>query len=108
AACAAALAAVGKGADGGRLADKEQVGLRLMALAWLRADLALWAKLLENAQPETRAAVEKTLRHWQNDPDLAGVREKDAVAKLPDAEQQAWQQLWADVAKRLAQAQGKL
>jgi hypothetical protein len=41
------------------------------------------------------------LRHWQQVPALANVRDKEALAKLPDAERAAWQKLWADVAERL-------
>ena len=39
------------------------------------------------------------MRHWQEDPDFAGVRDTAAVAKLPEAERAAWQTLWADVAE---------
>ena len=34
---------------------------------------------------------------WTTAPDLAGVREPDALAKLPEAEQAAWQAFWADM-----------
>jgi hypothetical protein len=34
-------------------------------------------------------------------PDLAGVRDADAHAKLPEAERKAWQALWADVDDKL-------
>jgi hypothetical protein len=34
------------------------------------------------------------------------VRGPEALARLPAAEQQAWHQLWADVADTLARAQG--
>jgi hypothetical protein len=37
--------------------------------------------------------------------DLAGLREEKALTALPAAERRAWQQLWADVAATLAQAQ---
>jgi hypothetical protein len=40
--------------------------------------------------------VQQTLRRWQLDADFAGVR-GDALAKLPEAEREPWQQLWADV-----------
>jgi hypothetical protein len=41
------------------------------------------------------------------DPDFAGVRGDKALAKLPEAERQAWQKAWADVAHTLALAEGK-
>jgi hypothetical protein len=37
------------------------------------------------------------LTHWRADPDLAGVRDKPALDKLPDAERMAWRKLWAEV-----------
>jgi serine/threonine-protein kinase len=95
AACAAALAAAGQSSDTAKLDDKERARLRQQALAWLRADLAAWNKSSD------RAVVQRTLTHWQRDPDLAGVRDKDALAKLPDAEREAWYKLWTDVADLL-------
>jgi hypothetical protein len=48
--------------------------------------------------------VAKTFQHWQRDPDLAGLREEAALAKLPEAERQAFRQLWADVRSTLERA----
>jgi tetratricopeptide (TPR) repeat protein len=104
AACAAALAAAGKGVDAGKLDDKERARLRQQALDWLRADLALWSKQADNPMPQARALVQQTLRHWQQDTDFAGVRSPDALQKLPQAEREAWQTLWQDVDKALARA----
>jgi hypothetical protein len=47
------------------------------------------------------------LQHCQEGPDLAGIRDKEAVAKLPAEEQAACQKLWADVAALLKTASGK-
>jgi len=47
------------------------------------------------------------MRHWQTDADLAGVRDKEALAKLPAEERQRWQQLWADVAALLRRSAAK-
>ena len=47
------------------------------------------------------------LKHWQKDGDLAGLRDKEALAKLPPDEQKAWAQLWADVAELLKKAEEK-
>jgi hypothetical protein len=41
--------------------------------------------------------VRQKLQHWQKDPDLASVRGKEALAKLPEAERQVWQQFWGEV-----------
>ena len=50
--------------------------------------------------------MRQALKHWQGDPDLAGVRDEDAVAKLPADEREACQKLWADVAALLRKGDG--
>jgi serine/threonine-protein kinase len=104
AACYAALAGAGRGQDAGRLVSKKKARLRGRALAWLRAELTLWGRQLTGGKPRGRQIAKQRLRHWQIDPDLAGVRDKAALAKLPEAERQEWAKLWADVAALLAQA----
>jgi hypothetical protein len=42
------------------------------------------------------------LEHWQQDSDLASVRDEASLAKLPTEEQPGWRQLWADVTNTLA------
>ncbi|MFI5259249.1 MAG: tetratricopeptide repeat protein [Candidatus Limnocylindrales bacterium] len=106
AACVAALAGCGQGENAAKLDEKERARLRRQALAWLRADLAAWGQLLEKEPDKARAAVRKTLRHWQQDADFAGVR-GDALAKLPEAERQPWRQLWAEVERTLRKANDK-
>ena len=71
------------------------------------ADLEAWRRLREKGPDEaaSRAAVARTLQHWLVDPDFAGVRGPEALARLPEAERQAWQKLWDDVADMLARAQ---
>jgi tetratricopeptide (TPR) repeat protein len=59
AACRAAMAAADQGEDAGKLDDKERTRLRLQALAWLKADLALRAKQLESGKPADRDAVQR-------------------------------------------------
>jgi hypothetical protein len=104
AACAAALAAAGAGADASKRDDRERARLRQQALDWLRADLALWGKQTESGTPQTRALVQKTLRHWQQDSDLAGVRDRSALASMSPGEREECQKLWADVAALLTKA----
>jgi tetratricopeptide (TPR) repeat protein len=108
AACAAALAGCGQGKDIDQLDSKERARLRCQSLDWLRADLEAWGRLLDKAPDKARSAarVTSTLQHWLVDPDFAGARGPVALAKLPQAERQPWQQLWGDVAARLARAQG--
>jgi serine/threonine-protein kinase len=85
AACAAALAAAGRGEDDLN-PDAARAELRRRALSWHKGELAAWSKALDSGDPKARAAVAATLRHWRDDPDLAGVREADALAALPEAE----------------------
>jgi tetratricopeptide (TPR) repeat protein len=104
AACAAALAAAGKGIDANKLAEKEKARLRGQALTWLRADLALWGKHMSSDKPPELQAARQALKHWQKDPDLAGVRDQEALAKLPEAERKEWARLWDEVADLLKKA----
>jgi WD40 repeat protein/serine/threonine protein kinase len=104
AACSAARAGCGQGKDADKLRERERADWRQRALDWLRADLTWWSKTLAKSKADTRAKVQQTLRHWQTDSDLAGVRDPDGLAKLPDQERQAWQSLWADVAATLKRA----
>jgi len=100
AACAAALAGCGQGQDAAALDATERARLRRQALDWLQADLDAWGQLLQKQPEQARARVQQMLRHWQQDQDFAGVR-GEALVKLPKAEQQTWQQLWADVEETL-------
>jgi hypothetical protein len=103
----AALAAAGKGEDADKLDDEGRARLRGQALAWLRADLRAWAAQVEKGTLQERAVATKKLRWWQADPDLAGVRDAAALARLPEVERAAWQRLWADVQALLEKAGGK-
>jgi serine/threonine-protein kinase len=105
AACSAALAAAGQGEDATPLDDQERAHLRRQALDWLRADLVLHTKQLERGQPADRAAVQQNLKHWQEDSDLAGLRDKVALSNLSADEQKEFAQLWADVAALLKKGQ---
>jgi hypothetical protein len=106
AACYAALAAAAQGDPSapGTLDDKERTRLRQQALDWLRADLALRTKQLETGKPADRAEVQQQMKHWQQDTDLAGIRDKAALEKLPPEERAACEKLWADVAALLKKA----
>jgi tetratricopeptide (TPR) repeat protein/tRNA A-37 threonylcarbamoyl transferase component Bud32 len=91
AARSAVRAAADEGSEAGR-ADK-----RRQALAWLRANLELTTKLHNDGK-----VVGSSLSELQRDPDLAGVRDPVELAKLPAAEREQWQVLWADVAALVA------
>jgi hypothetical protein len=101
------LAGCGQGKDADTLDDKVRPRLRKQALEWLRADLALWAKQADSQKVDERAMVVQKLKHWQEDAALAGVRDTEAMAKLPSGEQEAFKKLWADVEAVLKVAQEK-
>jgi tetratricopeptide (TPR) repeat protein/serine/threonine protein kinase len=101
AARAAVLASVGEGDDAAKLDPKDRARLRRQARDWLRDALKDLTKQLPGADAKGRQALQQTLRRWQTDANLASVRDKEALAKLPPAERAAWQQLWADVTKLL-------
>jgi len=97
AACAAVLAGCDQGVGTVKTDEKERGRWRKQALDWLRADLILWTKKIGFGGMEDRDAARQALQDWQTDPALAGVRDQDALAKLPEDEQDAWRKLWADV-----------
>jgi serine/threonine-protein kinase len=97
AACAAALAAAGKGKDAANLTNPKKAKLRQQALDWLRADLHLWKRQDKTAQPAALLDLIKSLGHWQKDADLDGLREAKQLAHLPKNEQKKCQQFWSDV-----------
>jgi serine/threonine-protein kinase len=107
AAQAAALAAAGKGADASRLDDSKRASLRKQALDWLRADLAGIRELAQDGPPEVRQLLAPALRHWQQNPNLASLRAKVALADLPAGEREEWLKFWSDMEalrKRLQEA----
>jgi WD40 repeat protein/tetratricopeptide (TPR) repeat protein len=102
AACSAALAAAGQGEDARLLPDKVTGMFRRWALVWLRDDLAAYSKTALQSNPAMKQTIRQRLAHWQLDPNLAGVREPEQLAKLSPAEQEEWCRLWAEVASMAA------
>jgi serine/threonine-protein kinase len=117
AACAAALAGCGQGKDADQLDSKERARLRQQALDWLRADLKSCQQLMNKLAGKAGPVIAQRMQHWLADTDFAGLRGEQALAKLPEAERQAWQKLWQEVellrrsaaatTKSADQAQGK-
>jgi hypothetical protein len=107
AACAAARAGCGQGRDAADLDETSRAGFRRQARDWLRAALEARHRLLEQAPEMAGETVANDMQYWLWDPPFAGVRGPEALARLPEAERQAWQQLWADVAATLARTQGE-
>jgi tetratricopeptide (TPR) repeat protein len=104
AACSATRAAAGQGQNASQLTAQERARLRRQALAWLRADLDRWTKVLGAGTHQARAAVQQTLGPWQRDPALAGIRDAAWIVNLPADELRACRQLWADVDQMLKRA----
>ena len=76
-----------------------------LAFAQRRADLDANANQLEaTSTPPVRAFVLQRVAHWQQDGDLASIRDEAALAALPVDEREAFTQLWADVTALLKKA----
>src|SRR5262249_13934733 len=100
----AALAGCGLGEGGASLSEAERARWRKQARDWLRADLAVWAKILDSGSQAARVRVRKMLTQWQADPDLAGLREPSALARLPADEREEGLALWKEVMAVLSRA----
>ena len=103
---AAVLAGCGKGRDAAGLDKRSGTSFRRQALDWLRDELEAQRRLLATESGETRWFILVGVQRWLVDPYFAGVREPDALGRLPEAERLAWQKLWADVADTLTRAEG--
>jgi hypothetical protein len=86
AACSAALAGRGQGADVARPDAAGRARLRRQAQEWLRAELARLTRQLGAGTPQERNQAQSRLRSWQTDRALAGVRDAAPLATLPSAE----------------------
>ena len=106
AACAAALAASGRGKDDPPPDGEGKARFRRQARDWLQAELNQWTKVLDTGPAETSVKVAPTLSRWKVDTDLAGIRDAKELARLPDEERAAFQKLWNDVDQLLARAAG--
>jgi tetratricopeptide (TPR) repeat protein len=100
----AARAGFGQGQDRPPLDAASRTRWRKQALAWLHADLALWARALERDAPGVRASAQRFLASLQQDPDLTGLRDLAALVRLPRAERDACLELWAKVEELLARS----
>jgi serine/threonine-protein kinase len=102
AAAAAAMAGCGKGTEEPAPAEPARAKLRRQALDWLKADLALYLDEASRSLSDMHL-TERTLLLWKADIDLAGVRDQDRLALLPEAERTEWQELWLKVDRLLSQ-----
>ena len=104
AACAAALAAAGHGTDDPKPDDAAKAKLRGQALGWLMAEHDTWSKLLASDDAKARSQAVQTLERWKVDTDLPAIRDRDALAKLPESGRKQWQAFWVDVDALLKKA----
>ena len=102
AACSAAEAGCGVGADSVGTSDAERLRCRQRALEWLRADLDQLSKRMGQSGA-TRTAARNLVSAWKTAPSLAPVRQAERIAKLPEAEQAGWTKLWREVDRLLAE-----
>ena len=91
----AALAAVGKGTEPPAEADRPK--LRERALQWLQGELDGWKARCREKPNQYRTPVGHRLRRWQQELDLASLREVQALKSLPEAEVSSWQKFWVEV-----------
>jgi tetratricopeptide (TPR) repeat protein len=101
AACAAALAAAGNAEDARELAVEEWAWLQQRTHDWVRADLTACMQLAAKGNQATRQTIRKRLLHWQSDPELLAVRDREWLVAMPAEERARWERLWADVAALL-------
>jgi tetratricopeptide (TPR) repeat protein/tRNA A-37 threonylcarbamoyl transferase component Bud32 len=96
AACYAARAARGDGVD----VPPDPAGrdaLRVKALAWLRADLAVHRRLAASQDAAGRKLAADKLTHWLRDTDLSALRPGLARIGMPADERAVWDAFWAEV-----------
>src|SRR5262249_10414639 len=96
--------AAGQGEDAAKLGYQERAKLRRQALGWLKADLTAWTRFVEKGSPQARAFVLRTLRGWNQDPRLAGLRDESGLVWLVEEDQKACRLFWADVDALLEKA----
>jgi serine/threonine-protein kinase len=103
AACAAARAGCDQGEDTARLDAAERARWRKQALDWLEALRKSRARQLNGGSSQVGRDVRQELVHWQYDADLAGLRDRAKLDKLPKEEQDACRAFWGEVSRLLTQ-----
>jgi serine/threonine-protein kinase len=97
AACAAAFVGCGGDEGGEKPSEDERTRWRKQARAWLRADLAAWTRMLDRDPGAIRTLCKRALTRWQVNPDLAGLRDPQALALVPPGEREECRALWNEV-----------
>jgi serine/threonine-protein kinase len=105
AARAASLAGSGQGKDAANLTESQRDRLRAEARAWLRLDVADWAKKVEMGTAADRIQAEKAMSQWREEPDFAALREPDELDRLSTDEREECNALWSEVTALLDRAE---
>jgi hypothetical protein len=69
-----------------------------LALSWLRGAMAEWRDRVEREPARNLPGVRGALETLQLCGDLAAVRDREGLARLPEGHRLAWEAFWADVA----------
>lgn len=96
AASVAALAGAGRGDDGPTLSEAERTKWREHARRWLRAWLTHLDRSTTDSQESRRIAFDR-LRQLESDPDLAVLRDDNAMSVLQQSEADDCRALWTAV-----------
>ena len=80
----AARAASGKGRDSQTTAERTH--WREKALEWLQADLSIRREQIQKGTSEQARDAKIKLRYWLNDPQLADVRDEQALQEMTEAQ----------------------
>ncbi len=100
AACSAALAGTVAGNDDPKPGDSKKAKLRKRALDLLKDE---WSGAASNSKKNPGMIIQ--LRDaWRSEPDLAGVRDRAALAQLPAAERDEWTKFWSEIDRTEKQA----
>jgi serine/threonine-protein kinase len=105
AACTAALAGCGRGAEKARRSAAEQAGWRQQARLWLSAELVAYGRKLDAGALADRQLVQLSSARWWADPCLAWLREPDTLKELSAAERLECLALWREFETVLRRAQ---
>ena len=97
----------GQVGDSAELDEAERTVWRKQAIEWLRADLLLWARILESGRSGPGAALRQSLAHWLSDGDLADLRDEPAITRLSEREREECRAFWKEVETLLRRAQQK-
>jgi serine/threonine-protein kinase len=91
-----ATLAASRETDAADLSGEECARWRAQAYAWLRSDLDAWAKALDASTATNDDEAKAKLLRWRYDPDLASLRDTNALERLPPAEREQLNRLWND------------